>query len=58
MLFQPKTPFLTTDGIVEVYDASENFQGIVLIQRKYEPLDSLVFDHKKIEEGYLATLQP
>ncbi len=38
MSFQPKTPFLTTDGIVEIYDASENFQGIVLIQRKYEPL--------------------
>ncbi len=38
MSFQPKTPFLTTDGIVELYDADENFQGIVLIQRKYEPL--------------------
>ncbi len=38
MAFIPKTPYLTTDGIVEIYDESENFLGIVLIQRKNEPL--------------------
>ena len=38
MHFTPKTPYLTTDGIVEVYDEQNNFQGIVLIERKYEPL--------------------
>ncbi|MEA1955388.1 MAG: NUDIX hydrolase [Campylobacterota bacterium] len=38
MNFKPKTPYLTTDGIVEIYDKDENFQGIVLIQRKNEPL--------------------
>lgn len=36
--FTPKTPYLTTDGIVEIYDDNENFLGIVLIERKYEPL--------------------
>lgn len=38
MKWQPKTPFLTTDGIVEIYDTQENFLGIVLIQRKNAPL--------------------
>jgi 8-oxo-dGTP diphosphatase len=38
MSFTPHTPYLTTDGIVEIYDDLENFHGIVLIQRKYEPL--------------------
>ncbi len=38
MVFTPKTPYLTTDGIVEIYDSSENFIGIVLIQRKNTPL--------------------
>lgn len=38
MHFIPKTPYLTTDGIVEIYDTSENFLGIVLIQRKNTPL--------------------
>ncbi len=38
MPFTPKTPYLTADGIVEIYDEVENFQGIVLIQRKNEPL--------------------
>lgn len=36
--FTPKTPYLTTDGIVEIYDEDENFLGIVLIERKYEPI--------------------
>ncbi|MEO1938407.1 MAG: NUDIX hydrolase [Sulfurimonas sp.] len=38
MSFTPKTPYLTTDGIVEIYDKDENFLGIVLIERKYPPL--------------------
>ena len=38
MAWIPQTPYLTTDGIVEIYDASEQFIGIVLIQRKNTPL--------------------
>jgi 8-oxo-dGTP diphosphatase len=38
MHFTPKTPYLATDGIVEIYDDSENFLGIVFIQRKNAPL--------------------
>jgi 8-oxo-dGTP diphosphatase len=38
MAWIPKTPYLTTDGIVEIYDAAEQFLGIVLIQRKNAPL--------------------
>lgn len=36
MSFSPKTPHLTIDGIIEVYEEGI-FQGIVLIDRKYEP---------------------
>ena len=32
-----KTPFLTVDGIVEIYDGNDNFRGIVLIERKNPP---------------------
>ena len=38
MAFPPKTPYLTTDGIVEVYCNDDELLGIVLIQRKYPPL--------------------
>lgn len=38
MSWKPQTPYLTTDGIVEIYNASESFIGIVLIQRKNPPL--------------------
>jgi 8-oxo-dGTP diphosphatase len=38
MSFTPKTPYLTTDGIVEIYNENEIFQSIVLIQRKNPPL--------------------
>jgi 8-oxo-dGTP diphosphatase len=38
MHFTPKTPYLTTDGIVEIYNDAQEFLGIVLIQRKYEPV--------------------
>lgn len=37
MAFIPKTPYLTTDGIIEIYDDKDIFQGIVLIERKNEP---------------------
>lgn len=37
MAFTPKTPYLTTDGIIELYDG-EIFKGIVLIERKNEPI--------------------
>jgi len=37
-MWPPQTPYLTTDGIVEIYDEEETFQGIVLIKRKNPPL--------------------
>ena len=37
MSFSPKTPHLTIDGIIEVYEEGI-FQGIVLIERKCEPI--------------------
>ena len=37
MRWTPKTPYLTVDGIVEIYDKDENFQGIVVIKRKNPP---------------------
>lgn len=33
-----QTPLLTVDGIVEITDADGNVGGIVLIERKYEPV--------------------
>jgi len=38
MNWKPQTPYLTTDGIVEIYNDSEQLLGIVLIQRKNIPL--------------------
>jgi len=38
MRWKPKTPYLTTDGIVEIYNVSEKLLGVVLIQRKNTPL--------------------
>ena len=38
MSWKPQTPYLTTDGIVEIYNSSEELLGIVLIQRKNIPL--------------------
>ncbi len=32
-----ETPFLATDGIIQVFDKNENFKGIVLIERKNPP---------------------
>jgi 8-oxo-dGTP diphosphatase len=37
-MFKPKTPYLAVDGIIEVYDEKNVFEGIVLIQRKFPPL--------------------
>jgi len=37
MHWEPKTPYLTTDGIVELFDESDKLLGIVLIQRKNPP---------------------
>ena len=36
MPFTPKTPYLTTDGIIELYEKN-TLKGIVLIERKNEP---------------------
>ena len=36
MPFTPRTPYLTTDGIIELYDG-DTFKGIVLIERKNDP---------------------
>jgi len=33
-----KTPFLATDGIIQIFDENDNFKGIVLIERKNPPL--------------------
>jgi 8-oxo-dGTP diphosphatase len=38
MSWQPKTPYLTVDGIIEVYDAHGAFLGIVVVERKNPPL--------------------
>ena len=38
MSFTPITPYLTTDGIVEIFNEANEFQGITIIQRKYEPI--------------------
>ena len=38
MAFTPKTPYLTTDGIVEIYNDAQQLLGIVFIKRKYPPL--------------------
>lgn len=32
-----ETPFLTTDGIIKLYDENDIFKGIVLIERLNEP---------------------
>ncbi len=33
-----KTPFVAVDGIIKLYNASDNFQGILFISRKNPPL--------------------
>lgn len=46
----PKTPYLATDGIIEVYDQSGRFEGIVLIERKNIP-EGLAFPGGFVEIG-------
>jgi len=36
MPFTPKTPYLTTDGIIELYEG-DTFMGIILIERRNDP---------------------
>jgi 8-oxo-dGTP diphosphatase len=36
-MFEPKTPYLAVDGVVRLWEG-EKFKGIVLIERRYEPL--------------------
>jgi len=36
-MFEPKTPYLAVDGVVRLWEG-ERFKGIVLIERRYEPL--------------------
>jgi len=38
MAFEPKTPHLAVDGIVNVQDERGRFLGIALIERKYPPV--------------------
>lgn len=35
--WEPKTPFLATDGIIKLYDENKKFQGLVFIERLNEP---------------------
>ena len=35
---KPETPFLTVDGVVEQYSANGKFLGIILVERKFEPV--------------------
>jgi 8-oxo-dGTP diphosphatase len=36
-MFEPKTPYLAVDGVVRLWEG-ERFKGIVLVERRYEPL--------------------
>jgi 8-oxo-dGTP diphosphatase len=36
-MFEPKTPYLAVDGVVRLWEG-QRFKGIVLIERRYEPL--------------------
>ena len=37
MSWPPQTPYLTTDGLVEIYNKKNRFEGIVVIKRKNPP---------------------
>ncbi len=49
MPWSPETPYLTTDGVVEIYIEDE-FKGIVLIKRKNPPL-GLAFPGGFVDRG-------
>jgi 8-oxo-dGTP diphosphatase len=36
-MFEPRTPYLAVDGVVRLWEG-ERFKGIVLVERRYEPL--------------------
>lgn len=36
-MFEPKTPYLAVDGVARLWEG-ERFKGIVLVERRYEPL--------------------
>jgi 8-oxo-dGTP diphosphatase len=36
-MFEPKTPYLAVDGVVRLWEG-ERFKGVVLVERRYEPL--------------------
>lgn len=36
-MFEPKTPYLAVDGVIRLWEG-ERFKGIVLVERRYEPL--------------------
>ena len=60
--FKPKTPYLATDGIVEIYDENENFKGIVLIKRKNEPIGialpgGFVEMNERVEEALVREMK-
>lgn len=38
MAFEPKTPYLAVDGIINLQDRKGNWLGVVLIERKYPPV--------------------
>ena len=48
-MWQPNTPYLTTDGIVEIY-VDNIFKGIVLIERKNPPL-GIAFPGGFVDKG-------
>lgn len=50
MSWPPQTPYLTTDGIIELYNEQEMFEGIVLIERKNPPF-GLAFPGGFVERG-------
>ena len=60
--FKPQTPYLATDGVVEIYDEDDNFKGIVLIQRKNEPVGialpgGFVEMNEKVEEALIREMK-